>query len=418
VFLRKALFKAVAPGTLQKFRILKRSEKLSLHDIRELQLGQLECLSILFRACGWLEVGQIKQIGSWEDFEDLPLTTKRWFLDRREKCLSYPGCVWSETSGSTGEPFRFVSSNNRASVNKATELRNWTWLGYELGDPAIRMRPGLPGTRERFRNRVLNIRLLNYRTVNPSYVRYLRKNPFLVQGGTSSVRELAYYASKEKLSRHNLDTVCVLHGEDPEGHKEPLREVFFDVFETYGLSECVNVAFECQCHSLHVNMENYILEEIDGELVVTNLFNYATPFFRYRTGDTGKVSRSHCKCGSHFDVVSEITGKGSDFYADDSLKRPIGYWIASKLTHNFRDIVTRFKIEVSPRKKRIYVYVIPRSSAMRDMLKANVLKQVECVEFKRLLPYLHWLGTTTGWSADLFLGHELPDSRKLVEVIE
>ena len=56
----------------------------------------------------------------------------------------------------------------------------------------------------------------------------------------------------------------------------------------YGLSEIIGpgVAAECEeAAGAHLNEDHFLVEVVDGELVITTLTKEALPLIRYRTGD-------------------------------------------------------------------------------------------------------------------------------------
>jgi len=283
---------------LDYYNQLKKSEHFTYKELRDLAFMKLRALCKNFGI----------EINSWKDFYGLPLTSKEQLRNYIPKVSSYG---LSQTSGRTGEPFRFATPIERRAINKATEIRNWEWLGWR-GQFSVRLTHGEPSRWMKLYNYFLHITLRNFRTVNPSYVRLIRKRPFIIHGVASAIRELVWFSQKEKIKRS--EAKCVLLGEDQSEHMSVLSDFFSGVYQSYGLSECVNCAFECQHHSLHVNMENCIVEEVDNEIVITNLNNYVTPFIRYRTGDRGHVKRSHCKCGREFDIITGLQGRKVDFY--------------------------------------------------------------------------------------------------------
>lgn len=99
--------------------------------------------------------------------------------------------------------------------------------------------------------------------------------------------------------------------------------------ETFGLSphdayasqEGGFMALECCQHDgLHV-LDDRALVEVrrgdgsaplscgDGELVVTNLENWAMPFVSYATGDTGSLSQGACRCGHRGSTIRSLHGR-------------------------------------------------------------------------------------------------------------
>ena len=89
-----------------------------------------------------------------------------------------------------------------------------------------------------------------------------------------------------------------------------LKAVFScPIFEEYGASECMNMAFSCENGALHLNADWVILEPVDeeGRLVkvgeastnalLTNLCNRVQPIIRYQLGDSVTLLPGTCRCG-------------------------------------------------------------------------------------------------------------------------
>lgn len=89
-----------------------------------------------------------------------------------------------------------------------------------------------------------------------------------------------------------------------------LRSLFgCPVFEEYGASECMNIAFSCEHGSLHLHADWVILEPIDAQgrlvepgvassdVLLTNLCNRVQPLIRYRLGDSITMVPGLCECG-------------------------------------------------------------------------------------------------------------------------
>lgn len=55
------------------------------------------------------------------------------------------------------------------------------------------------------------------------------------------------------------------------------------IISEYGAAESGLIAYECpECGNMHINMENVIVEESEGEIVVTNLLSRSFPIIRYK----------------------------------------------------------------------------------------------------------------------------------------
>ena len=81
-------------------------------------------------------------------------------------------------------------------------------------------------------------------------------------------------------------------------------------------------------HDLHINAERYIVEEVEGKLLFTDLLNYAMPLIRYENQDLGELSHSKCPCGRGLPLMKPPTGRITDFLYTSS-----GKWIRPN-SHN------------------------------------------------------------------------------------
>jgi phenylacetate-CoA ligase len=94
--------------------------------------------------------------------------------------------------------------------------------------------------------------------------------------------------------------------------------------ETYGMSEMVAGASECESGHLHLWPEAGYYEVVDGlsavapgtagDLIATCLLNWEMPLIRYRVGDRVVMSSSQegCVCGRTLPVLTGIEGRSSD----------------------------------------------------------------------------------------------------------
>ena len=93
------------------------------------------------------------------------------------------------------------------------------------------------------------------------------------------------------------------------------------VFNRYGCRELSMIASECDRHEgMHVNSDCLYMEilyanykESLGELVVTDLVNYAFPFIRYKIKDMGCWAEQECSCGRGLPLLKSVNGRVADF---------------------------------------------------------------------------------------------------------
>jgi len=82
------------------------------------------------------------------------------------------------------------------------------------------------------------------------------------------------------------------------------------IISAYGSAETGSIAYECPSGSMHIVMENVIVEEINNKIIVTNLFSHSTPVIRYELGDYVVLDyETQCPCGRKHPIIKEITGR-------------------------------------------------------------------------------------------------------------
>lgn len=144
-------------------------------------------------------------------------------------------------------------------------------------------------------------------------------------GYTSSLYALAQEVIRHK--RRDIKMRVVIANAEPlyEHQREVISAAFHcPVRETYGMSEIVAAASECEAGVLHQWPEAGIIEVLQGDLPVPNgqtgdlictgLLNADMPLIRYRVGDRGAIGAGHetCSCGRSLPIISKIEGRTDD----------------------------------------------------------------------------------------------------------
>lgn len=109
-------------------------------------------------------------------------------------------------------------------------------------------------------------------------------------------------------------------------YRKTIERVFrCKVYDFYGAADGGAFAFECeQQKGLHCVSESCFIEVVKsdgkpaapgeiGEIVTTDLNNYAMPFIRYKVGDQGAFAESACDCGRGLPRLQTVVGRTPDF---------------------------------------------------------------------------------------------------------
>ena len=272
-------------------------------------------------------IDSAQQIKFWEDYCQLPLSTKDELVADQ---ISYPpygtNLTFSEshytrihqTSGTTGQPLRWLDDTD-----------SWNWWGkcwkdvYEAAGVSAKDRIffafsfgpfigfwsafegarqlgalGIPGggmtSLQRLRAIIAN--RITVLVCTPTYALHL-----------------AEIAHSENINIVDSDVQVTIHAGEPGASlpatSQRIAEAWGAVcYDHTGATEVGAWGFMCEAQDgVHLNQEQFIFEIIDpetmendkkeGELVITNLGRVGSPVIRYRTGDYVRLNPSPCSCG-------------------------------------------------------------------------------------------------------------------------
>jgi phenylacetate-CoA ligase len=282
------------------------------------------------------------EIRSLADLERIPPIDRETFRRESPRMLvpEHAGtAIWKSTGGSTGTPIRFALDRGSNDWRTAAMLRGYGWAGVREGLPTVHLWSGAVagakpvGRMGRLKKQAhhrlvrrldLDIFALSEDTA-PAYLEAMARfgARHLVSYG-KHLYHLARMIERRGLEVPRLESI-VLGAEKVTREEVAVIERVFGcpAFETYGCREVMLIATQCERRgALHVTMENLVVEVLRedgtraapgevGEVVVTDLHNYAMPFIRYRTGDVARVGgpRDVCACGRAHATLSEVEGR-------------------------------------------------------------------------------------------------------------
>jgi phenylacetate-CoA ligase len=313
------------------------SSNSSLDRNRAEQLGRLRdrLPEVLAHNAFWRE--RLHDVRSWDDFERLPLTAKSELVADQEANppfgtnLTYAPERYvrlHQTSGSSGaRPLRWLDDGESwgwwrrvwaqhvfraAGVTAADRvflafsfgpfIGFWSAFGgaEELG--ALALSGGAMSTEQRVRTMVdVGATVL---CCTPTYALRLAE----------TARELGVDLAAAGLR-------VSIHAGEPGASIPATREAIetglgTTCYDHTGMTELGPTGFSCgQRDGVHLVESEFVFEEIDGELVATNLGRWGSPLIRYRTGDRVELSREPCACGSPFvKLAGGLRGRVDDMF--------------------------------------------------------------------------------------------------------
>jgi phenylacetate-CoA ligase len=302
------------------------SLKLRPHDIARVDdLGKLPALT--------------KDIikSNWEDFKPVNLNKMKYY----ERA----------TGGSTGTPFRYRLSKSDRFLSGALLYRGWGYGGYKLGDKMVFLGGGsLDVGKKSYLGRKAheisrNIRKLSSFDMGEKemreYVGVINSfKPKFIYGYASSLYFFAQWLEENNINIHQPLAIFTTSEKLYSTMREKIRGIFnCEVYDGYGLNDGGVSASECSEHrGLHVDTERSVLEVVDeeggqlqegeGRILATSLYNYAMPFIRYDTGDMGSIlpESEKCRCGRGHRLLKEVVGRSVDVLVTPEGKNVHGWF--------------------------------------------------------------------------------------------
>ncbi|MFZ2498677.1 phenylacetate--CoA ligase family protein [Methanosarcina sp.] len=277
-------------------------------------------------------------VKSIDDLSKLPLLTKEIIRENSKYITSQihnKNKIKFLSGGTTGEPLISYKDKGAISCGMAAAYRGWSWGNYTIGD-RYAMLWRSPETSAAFNNyskRFVNIVRRNLflyafdlsdETLYNHIVQLRKFEPKIIRISPSGG-----YALAELMKRENINDICptsILSTAEKlyDFQRKAIESQFgCKIFDSYGSNEIRSIAFECEEHNgYHISAENLIVEFIKddenvadnelGEIVITDLTNYAMPFIRYKIGDVGSPSNETCSCGRGLPLMKSVEGRISD----------------------------------------------------------------------------------------------------------
>jgi len=270
-----------------------------------------------------IDLSSIKTI---EDLKKLPLVTKEDLITHNAdiQVANFPKTFKASTSGSSGTSLVFNREELADSFNRASIFRGYSWYnvkpwqlnGYFWGFNFSRFKQLKFKVLDLLQNR---FRLFGYQKKSfHRFVKKLRKASYL-HGYSSMIYETAKQINNANLKQSfRLKMVKGTSEKIFDHYQQEVKKAFnCKIISEYGATEAGIIAFECTAGNMHINMEGVIVEEIDQEIVVTNLQMKSFPIIRYKLGDYIKLAPKdyQCSCGKAHLVLDEVTGRvGQNIY--------------------------------------------------------------------------------------------------------
>ena len=310
------------PGLFDRTDFLMKSQFWSKDRLKDYQMKRLKEL---------LEFAR-KNTALYKDIElgndpsaalaSIPVITKTELIDRQAEISAHPlfeKKILSETSGSSGQALKFYRNLEWDTFNRASLFRFYSWYNVEPWEKNGYFWGYNFDASAKWKTRLFDLlqnrfRLFSYEEEDVhEFLQKLRSAAYL-HGYSSMIYELAQMVVEKGYSPQDFPGIKMIKGTSEKiyDHYQKAVQTAFGkkIVSEYGAAESGVIAFECPMGFMHINEENVVVEEEDGEVIVTNLNSYSFPIIRYKLGDAVKLGSSEmCSCGRKSDLVLEVLGR-------------------------------------------------------------------------------------------------------------
>ena len=375
------------PKVWEYYKLLKKQEKLSPDEIQNIQLIKLnEIIKYSRRHCKfyrdlWNLHGVPLTLSSLDDFNSFPTVSKQMLseaLKNQEIIPSYfikNKLYYTQTTGSTGLPFRYPLDSESSARRLAVELRSFDWYGYQFGisKRARLWRGNLNASfKDVIRQYVYNqMAICIYDPMRPvdsqlnekraiEIVKDLNRfKPSNIDGFVSALTFLAKYIDDNdiKLS-FNLESVTTGAEYLSQSSRQLIQKAFnVPVYNRYGGTESGLIAHETRGQAFSNNnlylASDSIYTELyssgipikngEGAVVFTDFSCLSMPFVKYINGDIAKFSNySNTENVLPFRSFVDVKGRVNDFFL-----LPNGNYLSSHIWHNYfrqANFISQFQV--------------------------------------------------------------------------
>jgi len=311
------------PLIRKHYKSLIKSDFDSLEVLETLQLKQLKILLLHAKkyAPYYKQVlnGFDIESMSLNDLQKIPLLTRETLRSKASEIQNNPfgeKLVKSKSSGSTSKALLFERNKEWEAAHRAAQLRGYSWYGVNPWDENLYFWGFNPALKDLVKIKLLDffmnrIRVFSYKDSDLEKISKTLKHCKFIEGYSSSIFTLAQYLEKSKKHYSNIKFIKGTSEKIFDYYHEPVEAVFNQkIISEYGAAEAGIIAFECPEGSMHISMENMIIEEINGKIYITNLFSTSFPIVRYELGDEIVLERQEkCRCGRKHHVIKEVIGR-------------------------------------------------------------------------------------------------------------
>lgn len=326
-----------------------------------------------------------ENIKTLKDYAKIPILTKQDikenFNDLINPNLAEKDIFYDSTSGSTGIPLQLARSWDDQEYGAALKYRSNAWCGWNYWHKSVwlvsdsRRITELDSIKGRMilgiqRKLVINTKKITRENMFKWVDQIKKYKPRHVYGYSSVITEFSRFIIDNNI--YIPDIEGVYSTAEILRERELISNAFkAPVYDQYGSSEIFCTAHECPKGSMHLNIDEILVEFEDiaddaeiKKMIFTPLYLYGMPLLRYDIQDSAIPSLKQCECSLPYPVIDLKVGRITDNLISDEGKLVSGVTLSWYLTdytegieqyeiiqENFKDITVKIVSEEKFREK-------------------------------------------------------------------
>lgn len=392
--------------SLQKcYDFLKKSESWTLEQLEDYQLKKLKEIinvayfnTVYYKSKFDLAKVHPSDLKDLNDLKKFPILTKKEIIENvknNHSNLKFKKLFSASTSGTTGQSLNFKRDENADSFNRASIFRGYSWhrvqpwerSGYFWGYNFNYLQKLKILVGDVLVNR---FRLFKYDIKSVKKFIKKSKKAVYITGYASMIYQVAKIINTNKLNKpKNLKMIVGTSEKIFESYQSEVKKAFdLKIINEYGATETGIIAFECPYGKMHINMEGVIVEEIDNEIIVTNLQMLSFPVIRYKLGDFIKLSSRNlkCKCGKNHLILDDVMGRiGNVVYGFKSTYPSLVFYYIFKNLANQNKLLLTYQV-VQNKKGELNFLIVQKLNKAQLIMLENEIKKY----FKKDIKFEIW----------------------------
>jgi phenylacetate-CoA ligase len=332
-----------------------------------------------------------EDVQSTDDLIKLPITTREALhklpLEQRvAKNIDIKKCRIDKTSGTTSVPFPIYRTHREALLDGIIEIRTFSAFGAKFWHKMAQLsgEKNIAEKRSIFHHHCIwrSWRISTWEPIESWINKIQQWKPHIIWGYVTTLQVLAEEIIKKEIKNINPSLVISSGGVLFQETRDIISSAFNTrVFDFYASWEAGSIAWECPiCEGYHINSDMVVLELLkdgkpvpqgqEGEVVITNLNNYAMPSIRYRQLDIAILSEKEPLCERPFPLLKTINGRLGDYIILPSGKKVTPHLFARIMS--LTPGIAQFKF-VQERIDLITIEIVPLKDF--NQLRSNALEK-------------------------------------------